>query len=442
MNSLPSRPNYNEFSEFMTGEVERFAKMEWLTAAVDDIIYQLDIKWKDSTGNSVGPFLDRLESYNFGQFFLNGTNGDVDVENPPENDDYEDYEDLPITDAEVIAKATRFVNIMESYLAKPEPSSRKKRQTDTDACNEITYFSHPMSMFYLFDKKEFSLAAINDDSNTAIEDSRLDALEDSVNAIQAMCGTDSVFIPIVRRDIARLKTFIEMKQYNLDQDGFSSRVEDPSYCKKPSIDKLNECLCECHKMDKVSIHNVYQTIKLMDKKVDIKYFGDIYTFYYHQIVSIWGYYYYPYVNSPYLRFVDEDIGKEIDTFERQVLLDLSGVATEIGLSDFITMMSQPVKIWTDSYDFPKMRTLSSGARKEIQDFFNFDPTVNTRDLLTLRTPDFETIQIKSLCSNSNFTNYCKMIQNFPDLQTTMHLMSLATDPVENDGVKNLLRYNL
>ena len=110
----------------------------------------------------------------------------------------------------------------------------------------------------------------------------------------------------------------------------------------------------------------------------------------------------------------------------------------------MTLMSQPPWIWSEIYDFPRMSSMSNLARKEIQTFFNYDANLEYSENLKLRKPNFEKKSLKSICkgeNNSNFTNYCKLMENLPNLQTTMHLMSLAMSPTNFDdsNIKEYLR---
>ena len=109
----------------------------------------------------------------------------------------------------------------------------------------------------------------------------------------------------------------------------------------------------------------------------------------------------------------------------------------------MTLMSQPLWIWSEVYDFPRMNSMNDLARKEIQSVFNYDANIEYAENLKLKKPNFEKDSLKSICNeNVNFTNYCKMMQSLPDLQLTMHLMNLAMSPLSFDGrdVKGRLRY--
>ena len=61
----------------------------------------------------------------------------------------------------------------------------------------------------------------------------------------------------------KLKEFIQIKAY---EDGHQQRLEDSQSCSSPSINKTNQCICECHKMDKVAIYDVYEGLRLLNKK--------------------------------------------------------------------------------------------------------------------------------------------------------------------------------
>ena len=138
---------------------------------------------------------------------------------------------------------------------------------------------------------------------------------------------------------------------------------------------------------------------------------------------------------------NETISKEIRNLERTILKDLSGKDMEIGLSDYIAFMSKPAWIWNNIYDFPPLYSLEYEARKEIQDVFNFDSSLPYADDLDLRSPDFEKLSLPRICENSNFTNYCKLAKNLPDLQTTMHFMNLAKFPldIETENIEPMIK---
>ena len=92
-----------------------------------------------------------------------------------------------------------------------------------------------------------------------------------------------------------------------------------------------------------------------------------------------------------------------------------------------------------------MNSMDDAARKEIQTFFNYDTSLEYAENLKLKKPNFEKDFLKSVCNgqfyNANFTNYCKMLQNLPDLQLTMQLMNLAMSPnsFDSDAIKERLR---
>ena len=115
----------------------------------------------------------------------------------------------------------------------------------------------------------------------------------------------------------------------------------------------------------------------------------------------------------------------------------SGMDAAIGLSDFMTIMSQPSWIWSEIYDFPRLTSLDDLVRKEIQTIFNYDTSLEYSENLKLKKPNFEKDSLKSVCNtnfySANLTNYCKMLQKLPDLQLTMQLMNLALSPPSFDG---------
>ena len=104
-------------------------------------------------------------------------------------------------------------------------------------------------------------------------------------------------------------------------------------------------------------------------------------------------------------------------------------------------MSQPAWVWKENYDFPRMYSLSAEARKELQTLFNYDSKIDYSENLNLKMPNFEKFSLPTVCQNSSFSNYCKIVENLPDLQTTMHFMKLAKFPLDihESKIKNLIR---
>ena len=434
LSSLPSRSGYSEFSQLKAGERRSNAKMEWIASAVDDIIYDLGIHTKDAGGNSINSFLDKLENYNFPEYFQNATrDDDGDAVSPPSDDNSSDE---PFDEADLLARAQRFHDLMTTYFNKPLSSGRKKRQV-TGACYDVAYYTTPYTFAWSHDGAVLSYGLLNDEYYKIDRDS-LDELEGWINDLDTVCSNDIPFIPVMNRELAKLKSFIEIKKYSYDNDDFRGRTESVNVCKKPSVNLTNNCLCECHKMDKVAIYNVYQSIKMLDEKLEIRRLGDVLKYYYHHTMER----YYLSVNDPYTAPVNQSILSEINKFEKLVLQEISGVDPSISLTDYITLMSQPAKVWSDKYDFPRMLSLEDEAKNELYDFFNFDTSVDYRFKLKLKVPNFETISMSSLCNgNENFTNYCQILEKLPNLETTMHLMSLASNPLgfENENIKKLLR---
>ena len=103
------------------------------------------------------------------------------------------------------------------------------------------------------------------------------------------------------------------------------------------------------------------------------------------------------------------------------------------------LMSQPSWIWSEIYDFPRLNSFDDLARKEIQTFFNYDTKLEYSENLKLKKPKFKKWSLKNICTgqgNTNFTNYCKLANNLPDLTSTMQLMSLAMSPTKFDNSFN------
>ena len=81
----------------------------------------------------------------------------------------------------------------------------------------------------------------------------------------------------------------------------------------PQAAQARECLCECHKAEKLAIYGVFAALKMIDQ-FDIQRFGDLYTWYYYEkfqgdasAISNDPYSYYP---------------EEVISLEKQLLTDL------------------------------------------------------------------------------------------------------------------------
>ena len=83
-----------------------------------------------------------------------------------------------------------------------------------------------------------------------------------------------------------------------------------------------------------------------------------------------------------------------------------------------------------------MYSFNDLARKEIQTLFNYDTRLEYSENLKLKKPKFKKWSLKNICSgqgNTNFTNYCKLVNNLPDLTSIMKLMGLAMSPTKFDN---------
>ena len=122
------------------------------------------------------------------------------------------------------------------------------------------------------------------------------------------CGLIAREIETIERGIEALEEFLEIKQFD---DMMEDRLE--SDCQVPQASQARECLCECHKAEKLAIYGVFAALKMIDQ-FDIKRFGDVYTWYYYEkfqgtpaVMSTWPFTY----NT-----------EEVPALEKQILADL------------------------------------------------------------------------------------------------------------------------
>ena len=116
----------------------------------------------------------------------------------------------------------------------------------------------------------------------------------------------------------------------------------------------------------------------------------------------------------------------------------SGKSMEIGISDFLKLMSRPPTIWGDKLDFPLLKSLDDDLMNFIYGMFNFDPEMSVRDYMDVSVPNFENMSLASYCTNvddEKVNKYCQMAENLPDLDEIMSLMYLASSPTTISSVK-------
>lgn len=122
------------------------------------------------------------------------------------------------------------------------------------------------------------------------------------------CSLIAREIETIERGIDGLEEFLAIKQFD---DKMEDRLE--MTCGVPQVTQARECLCECHKVEKLAIYGVFTALKMIDQ-FDIQRFGDIYLWYYYdQIdITIYDVYNYPYGNYPH----------EVIDFDKAILTDL------------------------------------------------------------------------------------------------------------------------
>ena len=164
--------------------------------------------------------------------------------------------------------------------------------------------------------------------------------------------------------------------------------------------------------------------------------GDVWSWYYNEHFERLPY------QSPLTPRVERAIAREMISFEKEILSNITGTDSHIGLSDFVSLMAQPDKVWGSQLDFPRLYSISRSAQEELFELFHYDETLTIRNQQELDPPDFENFSLPSLCTGaeSEDVEYCRIIENLPDLKTTMTLMNLAKYPQEirEDQLESLI----
>ena len=122
----------------------------------------------------------------------------------------------------------------------------------------------------------------------------------------------------------------------------------------------------------------------------------------------------------------------------------SGVKTEFGLTDYISSMSNPAWVWSMPYEFPRFYTWNDTAKEELFAQFNYieSPDIFFRGMFELKKIDFEIFDLPNLCNDDsrNMSEYCTVAEKVPDLEKTLDLMNLASNPVSfNDNLKERIK---
>ena len=173
------------------------------------------------------------------------------------------------------------------------------------------------------------------------------------------------------------------------------------------------------------MYDIWASLRLIEN-MDFTRGGDVWSWYYNEFFERL-----PFM-SPSTPRVNKEIASEMISFEKEILSNLSGKDVKIGLSDFVSVMSQPSRVWSSQLDFPRLYSLERSAQSEIFSLFNYDERLGLRTQQRLQTPDFEKFSLPSFCSGleSGQVQYCNITKQLPDLWTTMAMMNLAKHPLE------------
>ena len=305
LNRVPSVSSYNEWSRKKYGSIAQNVKVEGIKGAVQEMFGEIF----DELPKTPAEFLSRLEDYDFAEFFRRQLETLDDEEAPTTDKDDDDYLDL---DAK-FSILERFYNLLKEYSLKPTETDD---DNDEDACNALTYFTHPNWFSALYDGSNLNVGNLFHEDQKIPDSESISQYESYVGQVNSKCSGDTMDSDELKERLEPLKLLIDLKRHD---DGFSSRKENPSFCKSSYFSTTNQCRCECHKEDKVAIYNIYAAIQMIQKDLDIQRFGDIYTYYYYDAfrqhpAGVSSTFSYPLVN--------QSLADEINAFEREVLKEL------------------------------------------------------------------------------------------------------------------------
>ena len=305
LNRVPLVSNYNEWSRKKYGSIAQNVQVKGIKDAVWEIFgYSLD-----ELPKTPAAFLTKFEEYDFTEFFRKQLET-LDDEEPPTSDrDDDDYLDLDTK----FSILERFYNLLKEYSLKPTETDD---DNDEDACNALTYFTHRNWFSALYDGSNLNVGNLFHEDQKIPDSESMSQYESYVGQVNSKCSGDTMDSDELKERLEPLKLLIDIKRHD---DGFSSRKENPSFCKSSYFSTTNQCRCECHKEDKVAIYNIYAAIQMIQKDLDIQRFGDIYTYYYYDAFRQ-----HPkgVASTIYYTLVNQSLADEINAFEREVLKEL------------------------------------------------------------------------------------------------------------------------
>ena len=305
MDGIPSVSNYNLWSQRKLGYIAQNVKVDWIKKTVQDTLGG-SIK----NLSTAEEFLTEYENYDFAEFFKDQLENLDQEDQPTQENDDDDYIDLD----DRFSVLERFYNAMKEYSDKPTPTI-KLLNNNSDACTKIRDFLYISWFTKLYNGPSLNMGNIL--SQALPESDFIPIFESSIAQLNSQCDIDDVVSKdSLKEKLNDLKSFIDAKKFD---DGFSSRKENPSFCRPTSISTLNKCICECHKEDKVAIYNIFAAIEMIKRDIEITRFGDIYTYFYYDAfhqhpAGIASTFSFPHVN--------DDLKDEINSFEKEVFKEL------------------------------------------------------------------------------------------------------------------------
>ena len=301
---IPSVSNYDLWSQKKLGYIAQNVKLEWIK----------DTVW-DKLGTSINDiptaeeFLTEYEKYDFEKFFSDQLEFIDQEEISDQEKDDDDFLNLD----ERFSSLERFYNALKDYSEKPD-AMIKDKSSESDACTEIKDYMTLSWFTELYDGPNLNLGNIL--SQALPESDIISTFESSVAQLNSQCYSDDIVSTDLKAKLKDLKSFIDLKKF---EDGFSSRKENPSFCKPTIRSTSNKCMCECHKEDKVAIYSIFAAIEMIRKDVEVTRFGDVYTYFYYN-----AFHQHPegIASTSTYPLVKKSLGNEINSFEREVFKEL------------------------------------------------------------------------------------------------------------------------
>ena len=186
--------------------------------------------------------------------------------------------------------------------------------------------------------------------------------------------------------------------------------------------KIEACTCQCYKKRKLQAFRIYQKIHYLEN-LHIENLGNVIVWLLRNKLE--GF---KFRTIEWISRAHQEFGEEFIAFDRGLLKEITGVDMEVGLSEFITLLSTPADMFNKPLEIPGLNTFPKEVRHEVMKLFNYSHLIDREDQ-KLNQPDLKA----KICSQENFApsnlaSYCRQAKKLPTIEKIMPLLRLAKHP--------------